>query len=120
MCENEISIERLIEVARAGALSRSMVVQLMRVAEADRGRAASVAVHLLGTVGPDASEAIPLLVDLLRAHREDKFGRTIVRALGAIGAATETVLSELRLAKHSGNKWVRKAAREAIKRIGSA
>ncbi len=117
MSDEEMSINRLLELARAGALSGSTLPRLMRIARDEPGRASSVAVHLLGTLGPDASEAVPMLVELLQAHREDAFGRTAAKALGAIGAAARAAVPELRLARHSGNKWVRKASREAVERI---
>lgn len=117
MSDEEMSINRLLELARSGALSRSVVPRLMRIARGEPGRASSVAVHLLGTLGAEATEAVPVLVELLRAHREDAFGRTAANALGAIGAAAREAIPELRLARHSQNKWVRKASREAVERI---
>ncbi|MHB1033157.1 MAG: HEAT repeat domain-containing protein [Pirellulales bacterium] len=117
MNDEQTMANQLVALARSGSLSRQMVPDLLRIAREERGRASSVAVYLLGTLRAEAAEAVPFLVDLLHAHRHDAFGRTVARALGAIGPAAREAVPKLRLARRSDNKWVRKAARDALGRI---
>lgn len=117
MKDDEAMFDRLVALGRSGALSRSMVPVLMRIAEQGEARTSSVAVQLLGKLGGEAADDVGFLAELLRVHRSDAFGRTIARALGSIGAAAHGAIPELRLAAHSDNAWVRKEARVALKKI---
>ncbi|MEN6451523.1 MAG: HEAT repeat domain-containing protein [Thermoguttaceae bacterium] len=112
-----MEVSRFVEMAQSGSLSPSALPELIRIAREEGGKASSVAVHLIGTLAAEAAEAVPCLVELLRKHREDAFGRTVARTLGSIGLPAEQAAPELRLAMHSQNKRVRKAAREATRRI---
>jgi hypothetical protein len=119
MDDEQDLLSRLVALRRSGSLSRSELPDLLRLAQQEQGRTSSVAVHLIGTLGSGGVDAVALLVNLLQAHRNDAFGRTVARALGAIGPAALAAVPELRAARRSDNKRVRRAARAALEKIES-
>ncbi len=78
------------------------------------------AVHVLRLLGPEAAEAVPLLVDTALAWRrafwrQEDVMKEAIRALGAIGPAAREALPVLRELEH--NHRVREEARTAIANI---
>ena len=74
-------------------------------------------VEALGTIGPDASEAVPILTEFLSTRRVE-LQRVAVTALGKIGGDASSALPTLKdLEKNSPNETVRTLSQEAIDKI---
>lgn len=115
--EEELALT-LIELAKRGPEAQGELDVLIEVAtDPKQPKAASIAVHAIGQIGAEAIDTVPMLSGLLDQYREHKFGRTVAKALGAIGPAASDAIPALNRAKHSDNRCVRKAAREALGKI---
>jgi HEAT repeat protein len=70
----------------------------------------------LGSIGPEAADAVPGLTELLR-DGEWPVRRQAALSLGEIGPAAKAALPELNKLKKDPHKRVADAAKEATKKI---
>jgi len=84
------------------------------------GIAGSTLIELLGTLGPDAKDALPVLTDILKNARLDNYS-TRVKALHAImqiGSPSKETIAALKEAAIDYSCEVRSAATEALNKFG--
>jgi HEAT repeat protein len=77
-----------------------------------------VAVIALGEIGPEAKETVPLLIRFLKV--DGYLGVMTARTLGRIGPGARLALPDLQESALSSNVLLRRAAKEALARIGGA
>jgi HEAT repeat protein len=118
------------EVAEAaaealGQMGTSAVKPLVKAVK-DKGTETSVrqkAVTSLGQIGPEAREAVPALMTVLKGKDNEEVRVEAATALGNIGSAARPALSELSAAaqlKGKKNAPYKKAAAEAVRKIESS
>ena len=76
----------------------------------------------LGKIGPEAKDAVPVLVELLSLKRGDPWREQSLRgkamvALGKMGPAAAEAIPELRVSAEKDTPEMRKLARETLKAI---
>jgi HEAT repeat protein len=102
-------------VAKIGEPSVVALATILREAPLDPALARAV-VECLGKIGPPAKAAVPVLVDILRDHRNVLLHRFVVAALGKIGP---DALSTLRPLLTDSDSRVQILAIQAIGEMGS-
>ncbi|MFW6062271.1 MAG: HEAT repeat domain-containing protein [Planctomycetota bacterium] len=79
---------------------------------------AALTARVLGQIGPKAEPAVPELVKMARSHSYPDARANAARGLGPIGVSSDRVRQTLQqLAENDEKEKVRKAAREAVKKL---
>jgi HEAT repeat protein len=101
-----------------GPEARAAVPSLVKALQSPDSLLRQHAALALGAIGPDARDAVPALITILD-DPEWSVRRQAVLALGAIGPAARRSAAVLqRLRTSDPNSLVRKAAEEALTKIG--
>ena len=80
----------------------------------------SIAAVTLGEIGPEAEDAVPILIKLLQDQDAEGFVRAnAATALGKIGEGASKAVPALINALRDQDKYVRKDAAEALEKIGT-
>ena len=80
----------------------------------------SIAAVALGEIGPEAEDAVPILIKLLQDQDAEGFVRAnAATALGKIGEGASKAVPALINALRDQDKYVRKDAAEALEKIGT-
>ena len=80
----------------------------------------SIAAVTLGEIGPEAEDAVPILIKLLQDQDEEGFVRAnAATALGKIGEGASKAVPALINALRDQDKYVRRDAAEALEKIGT-
>lgn len=101
-----------------GSGAAAATVALLSVVGSHDAQCAGEAIAAIGKIGFGAKDAIPVLVDELRAPRDAALQIEAARSLGRIGKAAHLALPFLIVAIGSDNKRLRLEAAIAIRRIG--
>ena len=96
------------------------VERLIRELQETDSDVRSIAAVTLGEIGPEAEDAVPILIKLLQDQDEEGFVRAnAATALGKIGEGASKAVPALINALRDQDKYVRKDAAEALEKIGT-
>lgn len=98
-----------------GRMGRPAVAPLTKALHAENSQVQGAAASALGQIGKEARPAVPTLLDVLRASKDERLRATVMSALGRIG--DEAAVPALREAAKSPNEDVRRRAEEALRRL---
>ena len=96
------------------------VERLIRELQETDSDVRSIAAVTLGEIGPEAEDAVPILIKLLQDQDAEGFVRAnAATALGKIGEGASKAVPALINALRDQDKYVRKDAAEALEKIGT-
>lgn len=115
------ALEDLVKLVPKGPGMVTLLVNISKGNEPERVRLASVTI--LGTLGRDAKEAVPALIEALKARDgadavfESRFKVAVIMALGEIGPAAKEALPILEELASSPDQAIRSQVSAALNKI---
>lgn len=117
--EEAARVEIAYALAQIGSPAHPAVPALMARAEDSSVEVRRYSVDALGSIGPGASEAVPVLSDMLAADSDEQVRFDSALALAQLGPASSDAIPVLADALRDGNRYVRDNSVLALKRIGT-
>lgn len=117
--EDAARVESAYALAQIGGTAHTAVPALMARAEDSVVEVRRYSVDALGSIGPEASKAVPVLSDMLASDSDEQVRFDAALALAQIGPASSDAIPVLADALRDGNRYVRDNSVLALKRIGT-
>lgn len=111
-------VARMNEIPNATEMlqgfGKAAIEPILKALETAENRQAFGLIAALGSIGPDAEAAIPVLIKELQTPRDPWFGALAAKSLGEIGVFNEAVVAALTAASQSESKEIANSATEAL------
>lgn len=115
--EHEIC-DMLVRRRKGGEFSQSDIDMLLRLSEdSSKPKVATIAVQIIQDIGPNAKVALPRLLKLFEEYVNHHYGKSLAKAIAAIGESTPDTMTACLRGQRSNLKSVRVVSRDAMRKL---